>query len=205
MGKVLLDSKYYTVKDGTIQRRNINPRAARFETGIPGYSSFTQGSAEAWKGMRGGVGHKYHASSGTEEWYWSEGLDGTHRSGVILGPKTNTAGTFGAAPVKIIDFESKTYAIGASKISQWNTGTSAWDSKETGIASPIDAIVVTDSTDTYLVVSDATSAKYTTDGTTWNTLTGCKGYLALHDNKLYGFHGTTLNYSPAKNIDGTWD
>ena len=46
MGKVLLDSNYYDVKDGTIQRRNINPRAARFETGIPGYSSFTQGSAE---------------------------------------------------------------------------------------------------------------------------------------------------------------
>jgi len=204
MGEVLLDSKYYKV-DGLIQRRNINPRAARFDTGQSGYASFTQGSAEAWKGLRGGIGHKYHDGSNTEECYWSEGLDATHRSSVILGPKVNTAGTFGAAPVKIIDFEGSTYCIGPSKISKWNTGTSAWDSKETGIASPLDAIVVTDSTDTYLVVSDATSAKYTTDGTTWAALTGCKGYLAVHDNKLYGFYGQTMNYSPAKDIDGTWD
>lgn len=202
MGKVLLDGKYYTVKDGTIQRRNINPRAARFETGIPGYSSFTQGSAEAWKGLRGGIGHKYQEGSGQEESYFTDGLDATHHSGIVPGPKVNTAGTFGAAPVKIIDFGGETYAIGASKISEWS-GT-AWTSRETGIASPLDAIVVTDSTNTYLVVSDATSAKYTTDGSSWSALTGCMGHLALHDNKLYGFYGTTLNYSPAKDIDGTW-
>jgi hypothetical protein len=28
--------------------------------------------------------------------------------------------------------------------------------------------------------------------------------LAFHDNKLYGFYGQTINYSPAKDIDGTW-
>ena len=117
MGEVLLDSKYYKV-DGLIQRRNINPRAARFETGIPGYASFTQGSAEAWKGMRGGIGHKYHTSSGSEEWYWTEGLDGSHRSGVIQGPKINTAGTFGKALVDMQDFEGGTYAIGDDLIAQ---------------------------------------------------------------------------------------
>jgi len=204
MGEVLLDSKYYKI-DGLIQRRNINPRAARFETGIPGYASFTQGSAEAWKGLRGGIGHKYQISSGTEECYWSEGLDATHNGGVIQGPKVNTAGAFGVAPVDIIDFEGGTYAIGDDLISKWNaTGTPAWDEKETGISDPLDAIVVTDSTDTYLVVSNATSAKYTINGESWNTLTGCMGYLTLHDNKLYGFYGTTLNYSPAKDILGTW-
>jgi len=207
MGKVLLDSKYYEVKDGTIQRRNINPRAARFETGIPGYSSFTQGSAEAWKGLRGGIGHKYHTSSGSEECYFSDGLDATHRSGIILGPLVNTAGTFGAAPVKIIDFEGKTYAIGASKISEWSG--SAWTSRDTSIAAPLDAIVVTDSTDSYLVVSDATSAIYSTDGTNWGALAAgdhqCRGYLSYCDNRLVGFYGQTLYYSPARNIDGTWD
>jgi len=205
MGKVLLDDNYYEVKDGTIQRRNINPRAARFETGIPGYSSFTQGSAEAYKGLRGGIGHKYHESSGSEECYWSEGLDATHHSGIIQGPKINTAGDFGVAPVKIIDFESGTYAIGNSKISKWNADTPAWDSKETGITSPLDAIVVTDSTDTYLVVSNATSAKYTTDGETWTALTGCLGYMTYFGNMLYSFYGQTLHHSPANNIDGTWD
>ena len=205
MGEVKLDDKYYTVKDGTIQRRNINPRAVRFETGIPGYSSFTSGSAEAYKGLRGGIGHKYQEGSGKEECYFSDGLDATHRSGIVPGPKVNTAGTFGTAPVKIIDFEGGTYAIGDDLIAKWNaTGTPAWDEKDTGVSDPLDAIVVTDSTDTYLVVSNATAARFTTDGESWSALTGCKGYLALHDNKLYGFYGTTLNYSPAKDIDGTW-
>ena len=162
MGQVLLDSKYYTVKDGTIQRRNINPRAARFETGVPGYASFTSGSAEAYKGLRGGIGHKYHTSSGSEECYWSEGLDATHHGGVVQGPKIFATATFGKAPVDIIDFEGGTYAIGDDLIAKWNAGTPAWDSKETGISDPLDAIVVTDSTDTYLVVSNATKSKNTT-------------------------------------------
>ena len=204
MGEVLLDGKPYTVKDGTIQRRNINPRAARFETGIPGYSSFTQGSAEAWKGLRGGIGHKYQISSGTEDCYFSQGLDATHNAGVIQGPKINTAGTFGAAPVEIIDFGGKTYAIGASKISEWS-GTSWGTAKETGIAAPLDAIVVKDSTATYLIVTDATSAKYTTDGSSWSALTGPMGYMAIHDNKLYAWYDNVLYNSPAKLSDGTWD
>lgn len=204
MAQVKLDDKYYTIKDGTIQRRNINPRAARFETGIPGYSSFTSGSAEAWKGLRGGIGHKYQEGSGKEECYWSDGLDATHRSGIVLGPKINTAGTFGAAPVKIIDFERETYAIGASKISEWADTT--WGvAKETGIAAPLDAIVVTDSEDSYLIVTDKDSAKYTIDGSDWNALSGPMGYMAIHDNKLYSFYGNVLYNSPAKASDGTWD
>ena len=109
MARVLLDDNYYEVEDGTIQRRNINPRAARFDTGPSGYASFTQGSAEQWKGLRGGIGHRYHTSSGSEECYWSEGVDATHHGGIVLGPKINTAGTgdnaFGKTVVKIINFE----------------------------------------------------------------------------------------------------
>ncbi len=203
MSKVLLDSKYYTVKDGTIQRRNINPRAARFETGVPGYASFTQGSAKAWKGMRGGIGHKYQTSSGTEEWYWTEGLDGSHRSGVIQGPKINTAGTFGKAPVKIIDFGGKTYAIGDDLIGEWNDP--SWTERDTNVSDPLDAIVVKDSTATYLIVTNATGARYTSDGSSWSALTGPMGYMAIHDNKLYSWYDNVLYNSPAKASDGTWD
>ena len=205
MGQVLLDGNYYEVKDGTIKRRTINPRAARFETGLPGYASFTAGSAQAWKGLRGGIGYKYHEGSGNEVCYFSNGVDCTHRGSIVHGPKVNTAGTFGKTPVKIIDFGGKTYAVGDDLIAEWNTSTSAWDSKETGISDPLDAIVVTDSTDSYLVVSNATAAKYTTDGSSWEELTGCYGYLAAHDNRLVGFYGQTLVYSPANDIGGEWD
>jgi hypothetical protein len=206
--EVLLDSNYYEITDD-IHRRNINPRAARFETGPSGYSSFTQASVEAWKGMRGGIGHKYQKSSGTEECWWSEGVDSSHDGGIILGPKINTAGTgdgaFGVAPVKIIDFEDSTYAVGNNKIAKWNTSTSAWDTKKNDFASPLDAIVVTDSTDSYLIVTSGTAAVYSTNGTSWPALSGPKGYLAVFDNKLYGFYANVLYNSPAKASDGTWD
>lgn len=204
MAKVLLDSKYYEVSGG-IRRRNINPRAARFDTGQPGYASFTQANVEVWRGLRGGIGHKFQKGHETEECYFSDGVDASHDGGIILGPKVTTAGSFGKAPIKIIDFNDKTYAVGDDLISEWNTGTSAWDSKETGISDPIDAIVVTDSTATYFVVSNATSAKYSTDASSWSTLTGCMGYLAIFDNKLYGYYGGVLYNSPAKAADGTWD
>lgn len=264
--KILLDSEYYDVT-GDLHRRNINPRAARFETGVPGYSSFTQASVEAWKGMRGGIGHKYQESSGTEECWWSEGLDASHDAGIILGPKVNTAGAFGnnaytawvqntsysagvfvkattynshiyecktggtsagteptwpttdgtektdntvtwtcrsVVIADIFNFGGKVYAYSQNMIAEWDVTNSDWDAKETGLADPIDHAVFTDSTATYAVVSSATAAKYTTDGATWTTLTGCMGYLTAHDNKLYGFYGQTINYSPAKDIDGTW-
>ena len=75
-------------------------------------------------------------------------------------------------PVKILDFQGgdstkKTYAIGNNIILKWN-GT-AWDVKG-GCANPIDAIVVTDDTDEYLIVSSALNAYYTTDGATWTRL-----------------------------------
>ena len=211
MGKVLLDENYYTVKDGTIQRRNINPRAARFETGIAGYSSFTQGSAEAWKGLRGGIGHKYHESSGSEECYWTEGLDATHRSGIVPGPKINTAGTgdnaFGKAVVKIINFKDGVYAIGDDLIAKWNSSTPGWDTVSTALSDPIDAIVAMDSTATYLIVSSGTAAIISTTGAadSWSALTGCAGYLSYFDNRLVGFYGQTMYFSPAEDIDGTWD
>jgi len=74
------------------------------------------------------------------------------------------------APIKIIDFQSKTYFIKNSRIEKWNTTTSKLECVDNTFASPIDAIVVTDSTDEYLVVSSAYAAIYTTDGTTWANL-----------------------------------
>jgi len=184
----------------------MNPWKASIDvSGATGYSSFSKASVERWQGLRGGIGRKYQKGTGTEELWFSEGLDTSLDGGIILGPKVNTAGTFGVAAVKIIDFGGATYAIGDSVCKKWNTGTSAWDTADAAaLASPLDAIVVTDETSTYLVVTNATSARYSTDGTTWNALTGCMGYLAVLDNRLIGFYGQTVNYSPRGDIDGTW-
>ena len=76
------------------------------------------------------------------------------------------------ATVKIIDFNNATYFIQSSRILKWD-GTNL-DCVDKSLASPLDAIVITDSTDTYLVVSSATDAIYTTGGTTWTAIWGWK-------------------------------
>lgn len=205
MREIVLDANRFQIT-GEIQRRNINPWAARIDTGPTGYSSFSQASIEEWHGMRGGIGVKHQKASGTEQLYWSEGVNTSLDGGFILGPKINTAGAFGKACVGMFDFNGsgsmKTYAYGDSLIGEWSG--SAWTPRNTPIASPISSIVVTDEEDTYAVISSAEAAKYSDDGTTWNDLEGCKGYLAVLDNRLIGIYGQTVNYSPRGDINGTW-
>jgi len=168
MRQINLNGVYYPIHSDIVQRR-LNPWKAKIGAGGLEYSDFQQAEMEEYFDLRNGIGKKRGVGSDARQ-DWSEGIDFANEGQAVLGPLVTTAGTFGVAPVKIIDFEGATYAIGDSQISKWNTGTSAWDSKDTSLANPIDAIVVTDSTDSYLVVSSAVQAIYTTDGTTWTVL-----------------------------------
>jgi len=349
--EIVLNSKRYQIT-GEIVQRAINPWQAKVQSGGLTYEDFGQAQLEEYYDFRNGIGKKRGLGS-EARLEFSEGIDFTTEGQAVLGPLVNTAGSFGAAPVKIIDFQDETYAIGNNKIAKWNTGTSAWDTEgllvedcedawdygapnatvtadtsvkkvgsasvkivltaqiadqiiacetiaskdlsshteigfwyrstvthsagdlqlllddtegcgspvetidlpayasantwqwnsltlanpgsdtaivsialkvigthESGethyidhviaggyVATPIDAIVVTDATGTYLVVSSA-SADQTIyyDGTTWKILDGCQGYLAWYDTKLRGIatDGGTLYSSPANDIDGTW-
>ncbi len=335
---------------GSIDQRRINPFKARL--GAPGsleYQDFQNASLEEYHDFRNGIGRDRGVGS-EARLQFSEGIDFTIEGQTVLGGLVTTAGSFGVAPVKIIDFENNTYAIGNAKISKWSG--SAWDLEglliedcedlwvdtgnvdgnvtlassslkkvgtysvqfaatgaQTGLimyeditsidlsgyteinlwfhsnssfnagdlqlvlddspgsaspletidfpahtgsgvltpikltlanpgsdtaivsvgikntasidtktfwidqivadgymASPIDAIVVTDQSDTYLVVSSAQVAMYY-DGTTWKYLpSNCQGYLAFYDTKLRSIDtdGGLVYSSAANNIDGTW-
>uniref|UniRef100_A0A6M3K386 Uncharacterized protein n=1 Tax=viral metagenome TaxID=1070528 RepID=A0A6M3K386_9ZZZZ len=172
MNQVLINGVYYPIHSPIITRR-INPWKAQLGSGSLVYSDFQNAELEEYFDFRNGIGKQRGLGSDARV-YWSEGIDFTTEGQTVLGALDTTAGSFGVAPVKIIDFQSGTYAIGTSLISKWNTSTSAWDSVDTSLASPIDAIVLTDDTDEYLVVSSATSAIYTTDGSSWSTLVSWK-------------------------------
>ena len=106
------------------------------------------------------------------------------------------------ATVKIVDFQSATYFIQNSRILKWD-GTNL-DCVDNTFASPIDVIVVQDATDEYLIVSSASAALYTTDGTTWSTLTSAPGgYMASLNNRLFfiSTDGKTVTYSGYNDID----
>uniref|UniRef100_A0A6M3LFG7 Uncharacterized protein n=1 Tax=viral metagenome TaxID=1070528 RepID=A0A6M3LFG7_9ZZZZ len=350
MREINLAGKYYKIHSDIVQRR-LNPWKAKIGAGGLEYSDFSQAELEEYFDFRNGIGKKRGVGSDARQ-DWSEGIDFTNEGQAVLGPLVNSAGDFGVAPVKIIDFESKTYAIGDGKIAYSSADTPSWTTvwstgivisncddvwtteqganvtcgtsitKKEGTASalfaiadavgqtsdlasiaiaetdfsskskvtfwvystvalntndmylhlydgavkkidvgipaaaantwtpctvtvdlstataidkvilyqqvdkgactiyldyimagdgllattPIDAIIATDATDSYLVVSSADEAIYSTDGTTWLGLTGCQGYLAFYDTKLRGIDtdGGTLHSSPANNIDGTW-
>jgi len=195
MRQISLNGVFYPIHSDIISRR-INPWKAKLGAGSLEYSDFSQAEMEEYFDFRNGIGKKRGVGSDARL-DWTEGIDFSVEGQAVLGPKVNTAGAFGVAPVKIIDFESGTYAIGSSQISKWNTGTSAWDSKDTSLASPIDAIVVTDSTDSYLIVSSATDAVYTTDGETWTALWGWKSPVSATDpdsewaDEAYTYDGNT--------------
>ena len=165
MRQIILNDKYYKVT-GEIIKRAINPWKASIRTaGGLEYQSFQNAELEEWHDLRNGIGLESELPAESARLWWSEGIDFSSPRSAVLSPLVTTAGTFGVAPVKIIDFGGKTYAIGNSKISEWSG--SAWTPRDTSLANPTDAIVVTDSTDEYLVVCSATQALYSIDGSIW--------------------------------------
>ena len=135
---------------------------------------------------------------------------GGYRIGYFDDAAISTDAFIASIPRKIIDFQGDdatkaTYTIDANGIFKWVSN--AWVLKSRLSTTPIDAIVATDATDEYLIVSSATEAIYSDDGDSWSALDAkCKGYLAFYDTKLRAIDtdGGTLHSSAANNIDGTW-
>ena len=206
MREIRLNNTQYRITDDPITKRSINPWKAPIVGGSKEYSSFQQSDMEEWHDFRNGIGIESALPNESAKAWWMEGVDVSSARSTILGPLVTTAGSFGVAQVRLIDFGGKTYGVGHNLIAEWNTGTSAWDSKHTGLANPVDATVMRDSTDEYLVVSSASTAVYSIDGTSWSALTGCQGYLSPFAGRLNSIDtdGSTLRYSPVNNIDGSW-
>ena len=100
-------------------------------------------------------------TSGATEPTWDTTPGNTTADGTVVWTCRNYL-----APIKIIDFQDNTYVIQNSRILKWD-GTNL-DCVDNSLPDPIDAIVVTDSTDEYLIVSSTIGSIYTTDGTTWS-------------------------------------
>ena len=124
--KINLNDVYYPII-GDLLKRSISPWSAKIASGAREYSDFSQASLEEWHDFRNGIGMESMLPSESARVWWNEGTDITSARSTILGSLVTTAGSFGVAPVKIIDFRDETYGIGSNAIKRWNTGTSAWD------------------------------------------------------------------------------
>ena len=125
MRQINLAGKFYEIKDDIVQRA-INPWIAKVGSGGVTYENFSNANLEEYHDFRNGIGLKRGVGSDARLDF-SEGIDFTIEGQAVLDPLVTTAGAFGVAPVKIIDFQDKTYAIGNDVIKVWNTSTLAWD------------------------------------------------------------------------------
>lgn len=205
---VILNSIRYEVV-GEVQEKQVAPWAAKIGTGGTEFGNFSPCDIREYADLRGGLGIEAEESP-TQRFYWGEGVETTKDRYWTLGPLVSTMGAFNATPLKIIDFESETYAFANSK-AMYLVG-STWTDADDGteLTTPTDAITFKDETDNYLVVCNGTSVRYTSAGhgtSAWAALTsGSIKYMAAMDNKLWGINstGTTLYCSPVGNVDGTW-
>lgn len=206
---VVLNNNHIEI-DGEITEKQVAPFAPQLSTGSTEFKNYAPSSIEEWRDLRSGLG-KESDEKNSGRLYWSTSIETTKDGYLTLGPLVTTAGSFGVQPIKILDFNGsgsmKTYAFGNSVGSVWNTGTSAWDEADSSaLATPTDAIVVTDGTATYLLVCNGTEIRYTSDGSSWSQMTTENvKYMCTFDNRLIGVDAAykKIWYSPRDNIDGT--
>lgn len=129
MREIYINAKHFKLADNTdILEQILNPFKAKLGgSGDLEYSDFSRASMEEYHDFRSGIGLASDLPSESNRISWSEGVDVSTPRSAVLGPLITTAGSFGVAPVRIIDFQSVTYAIGDNIFGKWNTTDSRWD------------------------------------------------------------------------------
>ncbi len=203
---ITLNNKQYEIE--SIQEKQVSPFTAKISSGNVEWGDYAPCSIQEYRDFRGGLGLESEEKP-SGRFYWSDGVETTKEGYATLGPLVTTAGAFNTQPLKIIDFQSGTYAFGNSVCKKWNTGTSAWDSSHNGtpLATPTDVITVTDATDEYMIACNGTAVQTSIDGGTWlaHPSTQTIKYMCMFDKRLIGVNATynKIWYSPREDIDGT--
>lgn len=121
---------------GAVGWRKITPFPDQLMTTAPAVADYTPTSKQVWTKLKGGLGIEKWTPEDNDRYWQAEGVDASINL-QSLAPLVTTLGSFGVAPVKLIKFEGKIWAIGHNQISYW-TG-SAWTSVKTDFPNPTDA------------------------------------------------------------------
>ena len=213
MGKIVLNDKVLDV-EGEVQEQQVSPSSAKISSGQVEFGNYGLSDIEEYGDFRGGLGLESEEKA-SNKFAWANGVETIKARLTTLGPLVTTAGAFASTPYKIIDFENITYGLKTEDCYYWNTGTSAWSDTTAAspLATPTDAIVFKDETDNYLIVCNGSKATYCAVGyggsEDWTELGTNKTIhkMCVFDNRLIGINATAtaLYFSPAGDVDGTWD
>jgi len=192
---------------GQVKERTISPWTAKITSGNVDFGSFQPSDIIEYANLRGGIGIENTKDEGDRFWF-SDAIETTKDRYITLGPLVTSAGSIGTPPIKILDFGTDTMFIGSSAVYYWN-GSALADCDDSGaLATPTDAIVVKDSTATYLITCNGANVRYCSiayGGTkNWAVLSSSDvSYMAYFDKRLVGVDstGTTVFYSDQNNCD----
>lgn len=157
MRQILLNGKYYKIQ-GDIIKRAVSPWMAKVSSGSREFSDFSQVQLEEWHDFRNGIGLESMLPAESARTWFTEGIDFTTPRSAVLGPLVTTAGAFDVAPVKIIDFQDKTYAIGNNLIAKWITGAETDQNNLRPNAAGADTELTASTGDNYTCVDEVTAS-----------------------------------------------
>jgi len=112
-------------------------------TTSPTENDYTPTRKQKWGELKGGMGKDKWTPEDNDRYWEVDGVDAS-RELQTLGSLVTTMDDFGVAPVKLIKYGGRIWAIGHNQISYWN-GVS-WTSVKTDLPDPTDAIVFYSST-----------------------------------------------------------
>ena len=205
MPYVTLNGHQIDIK-GKVKERTISPWTAKISSGSVDFGSFQPCDIIEWADCRGGIGLE-QSNAESDQIAWSESVETTKERYLTLGPLVTSGGDFTTPLLKAIDLGSYTYFFGNSVSKYW-TGSALAEADTSPLATPTDAIVYKDNTNTYLAVCNGTSARYATTGfgasKDWASLTSSPvKYFSTFDDRLIGLNatGTVVYYSAKGDID----
>lgn len=199
---ITLNSKQYEI-DNIIEKQ-VSPFIAKIGSGGVEWGDKATCDVEEYRDLRGGLGLEVEEKP-SGRFYFSLGMETTKEGYFTMGALPVTAGTFGVAPVKIIEWNNVIYAFGTSVGKYWDSA--AWQTSDSSaLATPTDAIVVTDATASYLLVCNGASIRKATGATSWTEMsTENVKYMCMFDKRLIGIDAAynKIWYSPRDDVDGT--
>ncbi len=222
---ITLNDNQYEIS-GPIQEKTTSPWTSRITSVNEDFGSYMPASIIEHADMRGGLGLENTKAEGDRFWF-AKGIETTKERFITLNSKYNRivdalAATTAANPIIGIDYKGVTYFIENSKV-EYMVGDVVTDSAAATpdpLATPTDAMVFKNATDSYLLVCNGsevlscTNALVTTEN--WSQLTANDiKYMAIFDRRCIGitatgttvYHSDTqdaLNFTSSFTISGPW-
>ncbi len=207
MSKVVLNGNVIQV-EGKVKKQQIAPWNPKMSMGTQEFADYQPASVREWSDCRGGIGMESEEAP-TDRLAMSYSVETTKAKVFTLGPlKQQQYDLSDRAMLIGVDFDGVTYIICTGYVFYVNAATLTDCGDLSALSTPTDAIVFTDTTDTYLIICNGADVRYCSiayggskNGAARSTINGYDR--CSFDHRLIGVDaaGTTIFHSDRDNCD----